>query len=277
MTFNNKNSKFAIIFFLILVFSVANAETLFEISPKDRQGELLALYPEETAFLELGVLNSGTQAENVPMKIRCDDAIAFIENGSIQQGIARNIFLQPGEKKTLALQVITLKESDSIQAITISTDKNSFKLGAVKILSPKILLETAAPITKRNFGSFIAKATNLSDETIRNVKLEIFSMQGADSDAVPFLLDSMMPKEHFEKEFAFYLDPPFETKTIVLQASFSDANGFHALQRQIKFNPLYNEENIVLVLASILLIALVAIAIKTFSKKKEEETGEKNL
>jgi hypothetical protein len=271
--------KFLTLFFIILVFSIVNAQVLIGISPKGRPAGLLEIYPEETGSLELSVFNSGAQQENIAMKIRGDEAIAFLENGNIQQAIARKIFLNPQEKKTIELQLIALKESDKIQAITIEYEKNFLQQAIVKIPPTKILIEATVPVTKKNFGSFKAKATNLSEETIRSIRLELVPMPGIDSDATPFALDLLMPKEHFEKEFAFYLNAPFETKTIVLLVSFSDANGFHSLQKNIKFNPLYNADNIILVLASILLIALVVLGIKTFmkpkEKKKEEKTGEK--
>ncbi|MDD5148795.1 MAG: hypothetical protein PHH08_05010 [Candidatus ainarchaeum sp.] len=273
MIFNKKSTaKLSMLLMLVFVFSVADAQILAGLSPKGKQGGILDLYPEETGYLTLSLFNSGSVAQKVTLTIKTDDSTAFIESGNIQQAVARQVVVEPGKKSDTELLVIALRSTDKAQSITaVFGDNNSqFASTSIRVLPTLVLVETGLPETKRNFGNIRVKATNTGSEAIHGLKIDFITMRGLDSKEPSFQLGTLLPKEKIEKEFSFYVDPgKFDKKTIIIQTSFSDSNGFHILEKQVKFSPPYGIGALETIAIAIIGIVAIILAVNYLRKEKK--------
>src|SRR3989338_3494202 len=274
-TMNSCKKIFALAFFILLLSSLAGAQILLGISPKDKTKTILVLYPEETGALELSVLNAGPEARQITMKITASgDSIAFLENGNMQKEIARQFFLPQNAMQIIELQAIALKESPEIQAVAAELDSNYGSLSGsfIKIVPSPLKIQTGTAAIDRGFGSIRIKAENDSNQTIQNLKIELIPFAGTEAETGALETGALQPKQGIEKEFRFFINMNLEEqKTILLQASFYDANGFHIMQRKIGVQGAQFFEIIAFALVLLIIALALFAATKIFLKKKPAE------
>ena len=274
-TMNSGKKIFALACFILLLGSLAGAQVLLGISPKDKTKTILALYPEETAAVELSVLNAGPEARQIIMKITAEgNAISFLENGNMQKEIARQFFLPQNAMQIIELQAIALQESSAMQAITAELDSNSGSASGsfIKIVTSPLKIQTGTAAIDRGFGSIRIKAENDSNQTIQNLKIELIPFAGTEAETGALETGALQPKQGIEKEFRFFINMNLEEqKTILLQASFYDANGFHIMQRKIEVQAAQFFEIIAFVLVLLIIALALFAATKIFLKKKPAE------
>lgn len=278
----NHKKIFLTVFFLFFLFSFCSAEIFVSISPKEKTREILLLYPEETGVLELSVLNSGSAPAKIVLKISAEDSIVFLEKENELTGISRTVELSAGEKTVFELDIKALKQTDKKQLISVQFGVEEFSQSVTtmaRIIPSPISFETTEPdIENRNSGKFKAKIINNSNETIQNLKLVAIPQIGLDSNPADFFqISELAPKERIEKEFSFYFNlNSQEQKTIFLQASFQDSNGFHILQRNIKAQYSLFPDVLVFSFALLIVIAIAYLLLAIFKKKESSEEKKKN-
>ena len=274
------NSCLLAVLMLICFAGLANAQILVGIGPKDKSRQFVSLFPEEVVQMEVTVLNSGPEPAPVVLKMFAGSQLAFIEMGAETKGLAEELFLGPGEKQILELEVKSQGYSEEKQVILVTYGIEDFSQSLetiVKLLPEKLYIETTLPVTINNRGSFEAKVTNKGKEQVQNLKLEIIPQIGIDSETEPFILGVLLPEETVEKNFDFFVTQNLdEGKTIVFQASFADVNGSHVFHRQLEVQS--RNESGIIVTAALILIALVIlfVATKLFGRKPKKEEKPEN-
>ncbi|MBN1940807.1 MAG: hypothetical protein JW772_01350 [Candidatus Diapherotrites archaeon] len=264
----------AILFLFVLTFSTANAEILVGLSPKDPAKDVLVLYPEETGVLKLSVKNSGAATEEVFFRITGTHSIGFINQGYVQEQVARQIVLKPNEERFFEIEAKAVSPGPEEQTVTVYSGLEEYTQATsalVRIAEPSIEIETTNPVITKNFGSFTAKAANKSSEAIQNLEFDVIPQAGLDYTQGEFRMDFLAAGESIEKEFEFYIDyRVWEEKSLFLQASFNDSNGFHIMHRQIPVQVPVQTDFVSAAIILLIVLVIAVIILETTGKRKNK-------
>ena len=273
---NSALMKIGFVLLLLALFcSMASAEILVSVSPKQPGIETLQLYLDESAEYEITVLNSGTEpVVGIVLKAEPSDGLKILDKGLEKNVLSMEVeSLGPSQQETFLLKVKPVELSAKQLVLYVGYGLRAYTHGSVTFLSvAETPLQVNASLSKMALDvgeeAFLKLSLrNNGSEPITNIKAELLAFQGIESMDGAVELASLAPGEGYEaKEMVFRADPSTSGKMpLVLLVSFEDSLGRHVLEKNF-FVEIQSREIIIYLMAGIVVLLVVVVLL---SRKKD--------
>ncbi|MDP6670230.1 MAG: hypothetical protein QGI60_00245 [archaeon] len=274
--------------FALFVSSAFATQISVSVSPKNKAIDVLRLYSDETAELEIVVTNNSAQpVENLNLRFSVKDtSLSLLKDSLAVDTIAESIpILSPGEIKLIFVKVKPKEFSQEQQPFSVNYGFETFTHGAFTIVEiAESPLEIQGRLAKSALDSgegskLVLQLKNKGDFPIRNISAEIIVPNGLITKSPPLTIGILSPGESImDKEFIFDVDPIVSGRNkIVLLASFEDAAGKHVLERDYFVDVQNRSAVIYFLVAAIIVLIVIALYIKRKPSRDEKPLGEPEL
>ena len=274
--------------FALFVSSTFASQISVSVSPKNKAIEVLRLYSDETAELEVIVTNNSAESvENLNLRFSVKDtSLSLLKDSLAVDIIAESIsLLGPGETKLIFVNVKPKEFSQEQQPFSVNYGFETFTHGAFTVVEiAESPLEIQGRLAKSALDSgegskLVLQLKNKGEAPIRNISAEIIVPNGLIAKSPPLSIGILSPGESIvDKEFIFDVDPIVSGKNkIVLLASFEDTTGKHVLERDYFIDVQNRSAVIYFLVAAIIILIVVALYIKRKPSRDEKPLGEPEL
>ncbi|MCX6799264.1 MAG: NEW3 domain-containing protein [Candidatus Diapherotrites archaeon] len=268
-----------LLFFALFFCSLAHAQLLVGISPKDQGKQALGLYPEEMGELELTFVNDGAlPLGNINIKCSASESLVLVEEGLEKTIVFKKIdSLAVNEKKILFLSVKPTQYNAKNQVVYVDyglQEYTNIAAGLVKVFQSPLLFDaklSAASMEPGSEGTVSLSIKNNGKAELLNIKAELAAPKSIEVRTEPVLISSLGPGEG-KKDIVFRFSPKEAqsgSQQLALRLSFEDSNGSHALEKNFPIDVKRKPWELYFIVGVV--IVFVGFAVYVRMKPKEQK------
>ncbi len=274
------NHKWILIFAVLLIASVAQAEVLVS-SSVDKQ----SISTDEVAMLTIRLLNDSDK--NIPqftVRVTADDGIIFVEETEEKTVLAKTITgLNSGKGIELKakLKAVSTKNPSANIYVYYGETADPKTANVIQIETIELPVTVKATAEKKSYEGgdkviITFKLTNFSKENIYQINAGIIIPNGFEANEVTISAEIIKPNESLEKTFEVI--SPLDTRgtqTITLSYGYFDSNTPHYFEKTFQVDFQKPNYDFLVLIGFIVLAIAVYIFIKKDKKTEIKGTEEK--
>ncbi|MFH1697211.1 MAG: hypothetical protein ABH854_04910 [Candidatus Diapherotrites archaeon] len=283
MAFQSARLRAFLLALAVAFFCASAGAAMLSVVVEPEAGAAVRLYPSEiTSYRVVAINNDTATLENIFLRVSVEGGLAIVENGTrllekkfepfSLKGEGREEkritvkAMQSGAKKFGIVVEYGISGYTHTSSTTLAVSENPAAINAR-------LSKTA--LSRGEEGAIVLDVTNTTDAKMHDISAELKVPEGIKELSGRFYLAELAPGQAFSnREFSFQPGGDMVGRNnIILEVSYTDAEGKHTLQKDFVVDIQDREQYILVLAAGIVLLVIVSYFIRKRGREPIDTSG----